>query len=269
MMTKNNAKQTETESGQRIRELQKTPRPIVAWSEDYASGYIINMHQHERSQLLYASMGVMTVNTGDGVWVVPPLRAVWIPAHTDHQIICSGKVLMRTLYIEPEVMPRAIPDCCVVSASPLLRELILYAVNMPRLYDTNGPEGRIVQVLIDCIQTFEIAPLDLPVPQDERLKRMHREMCDDPADQRTLLEWADSVGMTSRTLARHISSEMNLTFGRWRQQIRLLEALRRLGRNEAVTSVAIDLGYDSPSAFIAMFKKALGSTPGKYFKSFN
>jgi len=269
MKTKNNAKRTKTANSQRIEELHTTARSIVAWSEDYPDGHVIVMHQHERTQLLYASVGVMTVDTPQGIWVVPPLRAVWIPAFTDHQITCSGKVLMRTLYIKPETLTQPAHSCCVVSVSPLLRELILYAVEMPRLYDTDGPEGRIEQVIIDGIQDLEAAPLKLPVPENEKLSRIQSALLKDPSDQRTLTEWANLVGMTSRTLARHIQAETNLTFGQWRQQIRLLEALRRLGRKEAVTRVAVDLGYDSPSAFIAMFKKALGNTPGKYFKAEN
>lgn len=225
------------------------------------------MHRHERAQLLFASSGVMSVTTTEGAWVVPPLRAVWIPALTDHQIVCSGKVSMRTLYVSQDQLECPLERCSVVSVPPLLRELILYAVEMPRLYDTGGPDGRIAQVIIDSIQKLQVAPLDLPIPENVKLLKIHQALISDPSDQRTLAGWADYVGMTSKTLARHIKAETNLTFGQWRQQIRLLEALRRLGQNDAVTKVAIDLGYDSPSAFISMFKKALGNTPGQYFKN--
>ena len=265
-MTKNNAKWTNTRNSQRIRSLQQTPRAIVAWAEDYPSGHLIGRHRHERAQLLFASQGVMSVTTDEGVWVVPPLRAVWIPAFTDHQIVCSGNVSMRTLYVAQDQLDNPPEQCSVVSVPPLLRELILHAVKMPRLYDNNGPDGRIAQVIIDGLQKLQVAPLDLPIPENSKLKTIHQALANEPADQRTLSEWADAVGMTSRTLARYIKKETNLTFGQWRQQVRLLEALRRLGQNEAVTRVAVDLGYDSPSAFIAMFKKALGSTPGQYFK---
>lgn len=267
MMTKNNEKWTNTSNSLRISNLHKTPRTIVAWSEDYPNGHVIGMHRHERAQLLFASSGVMSVTTAEGVWVVPPLRAVWIPALTDHQIACSGKVLMRTLYVAQDQFEYPLEQCSVVSVPPLLRELILYAVEMPRLYDTKGPDGRIAKVIIDSIQKLQVTPLVLQIPENIKLLKVHKALTSDPADQRTLSGWADYVNMTSRTLARHIKAETNLTFGQWRQQIRLLEALRRLGNNEAVTKVAIDLGYDSPSAFISMFKKALGSTPGQYFNN--
>lgn len=253
-------------SSQQEPDRHRMPRSIVAWAEDYPSGHLIDLHQHEHAQLLYASMGVMTITTAKGIWVVPPLRAVWIPAFTEHQIGCNGQVLMRTLYIKSERLMTPLADCSVVTVSPLLRELILHAVAMPRLYDIGGPDGRIEQIIFDCIQILEVAPLKLPLPGEKRLVTIQQALLNDPADQRTLSEWADLVGLTSRTLARHIQSELNLSFGQWRQQIRLLEALKRLGNKEAVTSIAIDLGYDSPSAFINMFKKALGSTPGQYFR---
>ena len=268
MRTNNNEKWTNTRNSLRIRDLHQTPRAIVAWSNDYPNGHLIDMHRHERAQLLFASSGVMSVTTPEGVWVVPPLRAVWIPALADHQIVCSGKVLMRTLYVAQDQLEYPMEHCSVVSVPPLLRELILYAVEMPRLYDTKGPDGRIAQVIIDSIQKPQVAPLVLPTPENAKLLKVHQALISDPADQRTLSDWADYVGMTSRTLARHIKAETNLTFGQWRQQIRLLEALRRLGQSDTVTKVAIDLGYDSPSAFISMFKKALGNTPGQYFKKY-
>jgi AraC-like DNA-binding protein len=109
--------------------------------------------------------------------------------------------------------------------------------------------------------------LDLPIPGDERLQRIFAGLTENPADNRTLEDWGKTVGATSRTLARLFRSETGMSFTQWRQQVRILEGLRRLAREEPVTAVALDLGYDSPSAFIAMFRKALGKTPAQYFKA--
>jgi AraC-like DNA-binding protein len=87
----------------------------------------------------------------------------------------------------------------------------------------------------------------------------------DPADRRTLAAWARPAGASVRTLARLFTRETGMGFRGWRQQVRLLRALERLAAGEAVTTVALDLGYDSPSAFVAMFRRALGTTPGRYF----
>ncbi len=245
----------------------EAPRPIVGLAKEFPSGYLIESHQHTRSQLLYASTGVMTVTTDGGIWVVPPLRAVWIPAQTQHQIKASGNLSMRTLYIDPEHCDKTPEHCCVVTVSPLLRELILTAVNMPTDYPLNSPEERIMSVILDQIQHLDVKPLSLSIPKDTRLNIIFRGLTENPGDKRTLEEWGKLVGATRRTLTRLFHSEVGMSFGQWRQQIRILESLRRLALNESVISVAMDLGYESPSAFISMFKKALGKTPGQYFSA--
>lgn len=241
------------------------PRPIVAMAKEFPAGHLIPFHQHSRSQLLYASSGVMTVETFNGIWVVPPLRAVWIPARTRHQIDVSGHLSMRTLYIDPAFYSGPSDGCCVISVSPLLKELILNAMGQPRLYPLNGPEERLLLVILDQIQNMHTAPLELPIPEDSRLKKIYKHLSTDPGDRRTLADWGKTVGATRRTLTRLFRIETGMSFGQWRQQLRILEALRQLGMKKPVTTVAMDLGYDSPSAFISMFKKALGKTPGQYF----
>jgi AraC-like DNA-binding protein len=248
-------------------DIMNTPCPVAGLAKEFPSGYLIESHQHTRSQLLYASTGVMTVTTDEGIWVVPPLRAVWIPAQTQHQIKASGNLSMRTLYIEPGHCDGTPEHCCVVTVSPLLRELILHAVKMPPDYPLASPEERIMSVILDQIQHLDVKPLSLAIPKETRLIKIFRELSENPGDKRTLEEWGKLVGATRRTLTRLFHSEVGMSFGQWRQQIRILESLRRLALNEPVISVAIDLGYDSPSAFISMFKKALGKTPGQYFSA--
>jgi AraC-like DNA-binding protein/quercetin dioxygenase-like cupin family protein len=246
-------------------DIMDAPRSVAGLAKEFPSGYLIESHQHTRSQLLYASTGVMTVTTNEGIWVVPPLRAVWIPSQTQHQIKASGNLSMRTLYIDPEHCDRTPEHCCVVTVSPLLRELILSAVKMPTYYPMDSPEEHIMTVILDQIQHLDVKPLSLPIPKENRLNKIFLELSKNPGDKRTLEEWGKLVGATRRTLTRLFHSEVGMSFGQWRQQIRVLESLRRLALNEPVISVAIDLGYDSPSAFISMFKKALGKTPGQYF----
>lgn len=267
MKTKNIENQTKTDLSDPVEEITSIPRAVVAMAKDFPNGHLIPFHQHARSQLLYASSGVMTVTTANGIWVVPPLRAVWIPALVEHQINCSGRLSMRTLYIKPEVAPNLPRACCVVSVPPVLRELILYATTLPHLYKPNSPEERIMNVMLDLVQTLKVAPLDLPIPRDSRLRKIFRGLSEDPGDNSTLEDWGRTVGATSRTLARLFRSETGMSFTQWRQQVRILQGLRRLAMEEPVTTVALDLGYDSPSAFIAMFRKALGRTPGQYFKA--
>lgn len=265
MRTKNISNRTNSIRRDPVKDIIDVPRPIVAMAKEYPAGRLIPFHQHSRSQLLYASSGVMTVETRNGIWVVPPLRAVWIPACTRHQIYASGHLSMRTLYMDPTFFPGPSDGCCVISVSPLLKELILYAMGQPRLYPLNGPEERLLHVILDQIRNMQTAPLELPVPGDSRLKKIYNHLSTCPGDSRTLEDWGKAVGATRRTLTRLFRLETGMTFGQWRQQLRILEALRRLGMKEPVTTVAMDLGYNSLSAFISMFKKALGKTPGQYF----
>jgi AraC-like DNA-binding protein/quercetin dioxygenase-like cupin family protein len=265
MKTKSIEKRTTIEKRDPVKDIVDTPRPVVALSKDFPDGHTIPFHKHWRAQLLYASSGVMTVTTSTGIWVVPPLRGVWIPENTNHQIYCSGRLLMRTLYFDPSLVAEMEQTCMVVSIPPLLRELILEFANLPQLYTLGGKHERLVGVLLDQVNVLKVDPLDLPLPRDSRLQHIVDYLKENPADNRSVDEWSKQSGMTSRTLSRLFRRETGMSFRQWKQQIRILEALRQLGQNEAVTTVSLNMGYDSPSAFIAMFKKALGTTPGKYF----
>jgi AraC-like DNA-binding protein len=243
---------------------QTTPlTPTVgAYAHDFPKGHHIALHCHAWHQLVYARGGVMTVSTPRGAWVVPPQRAVWMPATTDHEIHCATPVAMRTLYIAPEAVATLPGSCCVFHVSPLLRELVLASVEAP------GPPRRRRQLaaLILCeLAEATVAPLHLPEPSDSRVRRITEALRADPGDLRSLTGWGREVGASTRTLSRLFLAETGMTFRQWQRQARLLAALVKLAQREPVTAVALDLGYDSPSAFIHAFRRALGTTPGGYF----
>ncbi|WNJ99055.1 helix-turn-helix transcriptional regulator [Thalassospiraceae bacterium LMO-JJ14] len=246
--------------------LDQGPGAVVARARECPADHIIDWHTHERAQLLYAVRGVMRVTTDNGVWVVPPQRAVWIPPGISHHVQAQGTALsLRSLYIRKDAHEGLPEVCCVVTVSPLLRELILEAM---RLSDDPGPdsaEARLIGVLLDRVEGLPVAPLHLPMTTDKRARKITDTLMDDPSDMRTLQDWSQELGASERTLARIFSRETGMTFGQWRQQVKLLAALARLARGDSVTDVAFDLGYASQSAFIAMFRRALGKTPGRYF----
>jgi AraC-like DNA-binding protein len=246
-------------------ELDSIPRPVAWRLHDYPGSVIVERHHHSRAQLLFASRGVMTVETEQGIWVVPPKRAVWIPPGMDHEVTSRGHLLMRSLYFDAGLVKDLPTTCMVVTVSPLFRELSLAAISLPVLYDENGSDGRLIEVLLDQLKTITTTPLHLPTSNDKRLAPIIAGLSRDPSDNRNLAAWATVVGASERTLSRLFYQQTGMTFRQWRQQVKLLEALGRLANGEPVTNVALDLGYDSQSAFIAMFKKALGTTPGKYF----
>jgi AraC-like DNA-binding protein len=233
-------------------------------AKEFTDGHRIAPHSHERAQLVFAADGVMMVVTSEGSWAVPPQRAVWIPAGVTHQIRMAGGVAMRTLYVRADVAARLPSRVRVIAVSALLRELILRACALPVLYDEEGPDGRVMALILDEIASLPSLALDLPMPRDPRLARICHALGADPGSTRTLRDWAREAGASSRTLARLFVKETGLTFADWRQQARLLAALALLAAGQPVTRIALTLGYDSPSAFAAMFRRALGAPPSRY-----
>jgi AraC-like DNA-binding protein/quercetin dioxygenase-like cupin family protein len=249
-----------------VRARQSWPQAIVGYAVDYPPGHSTGWHHHDRDQLVHGERGVMTVRTGEGAWIVPPGYAVWMPAGVVHEVRAASAVEMRTLYLRRDAGVEIGARCRVVAVSALVRELIARATALPPDYPAAGPEARLVAVLADELNALPPAPLDLPLPRDRRALAVAEALIADPADGRELADWGRTVGASGRTLARLFQAETGLSFGRWRQQRRLLAALERLAAGEAVTAVALDLGYASPSAFIAMFRRTLGASPTRYLR---
>jgi AraC-like DNA-binding protein len=232
----------------------------------YPSGHELPAHRHEMAQLVYASRGVMTVHTEAGTWVVPAHRAVWVPPDVEHRIAMSGEVEMRTVYLARELPIGRVSHCSVVNVSPLLRELILHAVERAPLYHTLPAHAHLIGLLVDQLEALPAVPLQLPAPRDPRARRAADWLRAKPGDGVGLESLARRVGASKRTLERLFLAETGMSFGTWRQQLRLMQALERLAAGESVTEVALAVGYDSTSAFISRFRQVLGTTPGRYYE---
>ncbi len=239
---------------------------ITTFTRDYPAGHVIPLHFHDRDQLVYASRGVMTVRTRHGTWVVPPHRAVWIPAEVSHTITMSGSVAMRTAYLKPGLAKELPRDCCVINVAPLLKELILYACSLHTLKNTVRWQEHLIAVILHQLETVQMIPLQLPHLSDPKLVRIAQVFMQDPSDRRTLSQICRVCGASKRSVERLFQQEVGMTFGSWRQQLRLMQGLRVLAEGAKVTHAALESGYSTPSAFIAMFRKALGITPSSYFK---
>ncbi len=240
--------------------------PVNTLTYDFPNGEVVPLHFHHEDQLVYACRGVMSVETADGTWVVPPQRAVWIPAKVPHSIIMSGAVSMRTLYLRAR-LARSLPrNCCVVNVSPLLKELILHACTFPALSKRVRSQSRLIDVIVDQLETVQSIPLQLPNPSDARAMRVAETLSNDPSDPRPLHEICRRTGASKRTIERLFQQETHMTLGEWRRQLRLLRSMRLLAADEKITHVALEAGYSTPSAFIAMFRKVFGTTPGRYFE---
>ena len=208
----------------------------------------------------------MVVKTRASTWVIPPQRAVWVPAGVEHETATVGQVAMRTIYVSPRVAREVLRECRAINVSPLLRELILRAATLSALYSRNGANRRLMQMILDEIRVSRMLPLHLPMPVDRRLLRVAHAVLKAPHENRSLEDWARRAGLSVRSLSRLFRSETALSFAQWRQQARLVSALDRLANGEAVGAVADSLGYSTPSNFIAMFRRAFGESPGRYFR---
>jgi len=251
-------------SVQRFQDFHDTPRPTVAMEADYPSGTVNDWHSHPRAQLLYAIDGVMLVHAGTGFWVVPPNRALWLVAGERHSVRMAGLVRMRTAFLDA---PRlgGLPDrTCVLNVSALLRELLVEAVRVPVEYAEQGRDATLMTLLVEEVRRAPTLPLHLPMPADERLRGLCEALAEKPSDAATAAIWAERIGVAAKTLHRLFQKETGMRFAQWREQARLLFALRRIAEGARVVDIAFDCGYSSQSAFTAMFRRHFGAPPSSF-----
>lgn len=237
-------------------------RPVIGRIVELAAGIRVRPHSHRRGQFIHAPRGPLRVVTEMGSWSVPLDQAVWVPGGVEHAVLARAPLSIHTLFIDPDAACRLPQQCQVLSLSPLMRELILRAVSLGDDYPVEGYGQRIMAVILDELRTLAPTPLHLPLATDARIRKVMDALIANPGDDRGLDEWAETVGATARTLARAFQRETGLGFGRWRTRLRLIEGVERLQRGHSVTRVALELGYRSPSAFIAMFRREMGVPPG-------
>jgi len=251
----------------RVTHYEDTPRDVVTTGNDYPPHYVLPRHAHKRGQLLYAATGVVTVITDEGSWVVPPRRALWIPAGIAHEVRMSGAVSTRSAYVRHEASAQLPVHCRVIGVSLLLHALLLEAVDLPAEYALDGRDGRVMALLLDEIAAMPALALNTPLPRDPRLARLCRALIAAPALEIDIDAMALKAGVSRRSFTRLFRQQTGMSFSAWRQQACLLAALTRLGSGESITQVAIELGYSSASAFTAAFRRVLGAAPSRYLAS--
>ena len=237
------------------------------------SGELIDWHDHAVNQLCYPLRGVLEISTPLGVWVVPPHRAAWIPAGVPHAHRAHGPTEMRTLVFAESVNPLRLDRPTVLAADPLLREVIVALCESQDADGATTASARALDarqrrhlelVALDRLRRVEELPFSLPAPEDDRLRAVAAILAADPADERSLAELGRVVGAAERTLSRLFRAELGMSFPQWRGQLRLQRALTLLAAGKPVTTVAGLCGFRSPSAFIDAFRRAFGTTPGRY-----
>jgi AraC-like DNA-binding protein/quercetin dioxygenase-like cupin family protein len=220
-------------------------------------------HQHAQGQLAMVLRGTVTCEVPGALWIAPLQGGFWVPGGVPHSLRVSADGNACFLFVDdPDTaMPKT---CCSLSISPLLRELILHLAAQPEGAQRDPQAQRLHAVLLDQLVRMPTEAMHLPVSEEPRLRRLIDALMRDPADRTTAVQWASSLAMSERTLARLVQLETGMSFGRWTQRLRLIVALQWLSSGRSVQQVAHDLGYDSVSAFIAMFRKAMGQPPARY-----
>ena len=237
---------------------------VIASASDYPDGYRVPSHRHGRAQLLHALSGVLMVTTGKGRWMVPAEHAMWIPAGVEHSVEMLGAVRMRSAYVLPAALA-GLPDRLrVVAMTDLMRSLVVEAVGLEPSADPQGRAGLIMALILHEIPRLEERPFAQPFPTDARLAALCRSFDADPSPHATIDDWAARAGRSRRAFTRAFLRETGLSLSVWRRQASLFAALPRLAEGEPVTTVALDLGYDSAPAFTTMFRRMLGVSPRIY-----
>jgi len=240
------------------------PGSIVATANEYPTGHRVPRHRHRRSQLLYASTGIMVVGTEAGRWIVPPERAVWIPAGIAHEVHALVHVSTRSIYVDPGLGSALPTDCRVIAISPLVRELLLETADLPLDAGRGSRTDLIFSLIVHEIERAPVLPLDIPFPADARLAKRCRAYLEHPSPHETIDDWCRDLAMSRRTFTRRFRAETGVSFTNWCRQAAIFAALPRLAAGEAITPLAFDLGYESASAFATMFKRVVGVPPSRY-----
>ncbi len=233
---------------------------VSGYAAEYVHGEHVEPHIHQEHQIVHAQSGVMRVSSGTATWIIPPDRALWVPARTEHEIVCLTTVATRTVYLSDA--GRGLPTSCEVwRVSPLLREVIIRFADEPE----TPLAAHLVPVLIAELDRLDTVPINFSRARSHKLLKIQEVLLADPADKRTLNQWAAELGALPRTLMRRLKFETGMTYRQWRRQIRILKAIEALATGVSVTGVAYDVGYETTSAFIEAFRQHTGRTPARYF----
>jgi AraC-like DNA-binding protein len=241
--------------------LDDAPRPIAAMAKSWCDGDIIPPHIHRRGQLIHAQCGIMRIETENAAWIVSPALALWMPPLYPHSMVMRGHLDMRTVYIDERVCDGLPKQPVLIEIGGLLHELILAALEEPLDYDEAGRGGLIAQLILTELRRMRERQLSVPMPRDPRALRVARSLLEDLEDNRDLDAWAEAAGASRRTLARLFRSETGFSFGEWRSRLRAIDGVARLSTGASVASVAVSVGYTSPSAFSAMVRRNFGRPP--------
>lgn len=242
---------------------------LMSLLAEYATpGLSHEVHSHPQGQLYLAVQGLIVVESTGMRCMMAPGRMGWIPPYAPHGAVVHGcpnsNLVGYNIFIAPELCGKLPKLPAVLRPTPLAQALIERMVSWPGGVPPDDSGYRILDVLLDEIQRAEADPLRLTMPNHPRLQQMAAAIAEHPADETDLDSWADRLGLSRRSITRHFRAETGMSVVEWRQMARLQKGAEMLTAGESVTTVALTLGYDSVSSFIALFRRMLGVTPARF-----
>ncbi|ABE53900.1 transcriptional regulator, AraC family [Shewanella denitrificans OS217] len=241
-------------------------QPITVVNRQLQAHCHVMSHSHLWGQFVYASQGVLAVNTPAARYLVTPEQGVWVNSNISHSVTAITEVRLTSFYLD-ESQCQALPEqSCVLNVAPFLHALIQEARLIPSDFDWQGPRGRLLRLIRDWLSEAKNAPFHLPYSSHPKLMQLFGELQNNPANQDNIATWGQRLGASSRTLSRLIKAETGLSYRHWRQRLNLQLSLSLLAQGHSINHIADSLGYASPSAFIHMFKQQTGDSPARYRK---
>lgn len=245
--------------------LSRTQRGVSIRSRAYAQSATSGAHTHSCTQLGVCRGKALSFRVGPRLWMIPPGAAFYAPAGVVHEVQANTSFEVESLFFAAQ--DRSTPGFAgIVPAKPLLTELVCYLVQAGN--DDTRPHAidEAIALVYELLEVKSALPVQLPMPTDRRLLRIANGLIENPMDRRSLDEWADAAGASARSVTRLFPRETGMTFREWHQTLRLTEGIRRLMEGASVIAAAAEVGYESSGAFIAMFKRVTGMTPGRYMR---
>lgn len=221
-------------------------------------------HTHPEHLVFWPILGTESVEVDGRERVVSVGSGVWVPAGTPHAVTRSAASAMAAVHIDVAAWEGRFAEVREVAMRPALRELLRYLMPAPL------PQAQRLRAQRVCLELLaeEARPeLELVVPQDERISAIVHALITDPADQRSLEEWAWAVSTSSRTVARAFRSSTGMSFHQWRTHVRITRAVELLGEGMAVGAVARRVGYATIGAFSNAFHRVAGRRPTEFHPS--
>src|SRR3546814_748446 len=240
--------------------------PVTGVAIHYPQGHVVPMHQHQHGHLIYASQGLLRVEAETGQWLVPPTSAVWLRPEVAHRLIVPVALQAHGLFIRKDICANLPITDCVVQVSGLLRETITELTCLDYTTPLSRRTHLLSEMLLEELNTPPALPFHLPWPQDTQIQSVCHQLMSNPSHQATAGDWASTLAIGEKTFHRRFVKSTGMTFGKWRQQLRLMSSLTQLMQGAPITQVALNSGYDSHSAYTTAFKKQFGQAPSEFIQ---